>query len=170
MSFAGKKKLQEIHEGRPEVFPRVSKPHTTSLLITQHAMQNSECFATRKTKRQLKKTTVKGLGSWRWERWLRFLFTVEIWLSLFFLVRIYVYFSSLTILVINVIQIIRHKRSMPAYIHMTVINSKPFGYFGHCTLLNIVSTSLFLSECTFFCCNYCIVSYVFLAFCKQCPK
>ena len=112
MSFAGKKKLQEIHEGRPEVFPRVSKPHTTSLLITQHAMQNSECFAATKTKRKLKSFFSSSM-----------------------------YSSSLTILVINAIQIIRNMRPMQAYVHMIVTNSKAFGYFGHCAPLNIVSIS-----------------------------
>ena len=52
----------------------------------------------------------------------------------FFLICIYAYSSSLTIFVINVIQIILNLWPKPAYIHMTVTNFKAFGYFGHCIL------------------------------------
>ena len=48
MSFTGEKELEEIHESRPEVLPRIGKSHTTPLLITQHTMQDSKCFAKKK--------------------------------------------------------------------------------------------------------------------------
>lgn len=79
-------------------------------------------------------------------------------------------FFSLMIPFINVIQIMINIRPVPACIH-DIDQLKRFGYFGHCLPLDIVLTGQFLSEYPFFNnCNYCIVCYVCLGFCKPCAK
>lgn len=50
--FIGQKELKEVHEGRPEIFPRIGESHSTSLLVTQHTMQDSKCFTARVKKQK----------------------------------------------------------------------------------------------------------------------